>query len=244
MLPTEQFWNDLLIFFANITSFAMVIPVVTSLIFRRYWNKPLRIVSFYFLIILLLNLFEGIFIWLCFEYKEIIAPFRDYWEIDNTIFLQIFFYLNNFIFLSIFYSIIFPSKGVSKIIFYLGYCLGVIAIFNYFFVIGYKRLGVLNPSINALFIFSIPLVYLWYSQLHSLRIPLKKNPYFWITLGLVLPNLIGLFLNFSGDFLYIKDYSIYTQIHSIKNIFATIGQILISIGFAHSYYARFIKIAD
>lgn len=239
MSTSDIYWNDLLLFFARINIFSMLIPISCALIYKKYWNKPIKVIFGYCLITFLFNVGESSFIWACGVYSHIIVPYLKMWNISNTIFLQIFFYWKNFLLLSLFYSIIYP-KNNKRVYLYIGILLTVLVTINHMFLEGFREIGVINPTSNAIFIVVLPLIYLWVSQKESLRIPLSKNPYMWISLGLFLPNLIGLFLYISGDYLYKIDFALYSQLHTMKNGFDIIGQILIAIGFMHSYFSRVI----
>ena len=240
----ESYWNEVFIYISRITFFSGIfILLLIVLRFRMNWNKPLKVFFYYYILTLVLNsLVQGI-IWLTGIYVDFFSPILEYWEITNTFFFQILFQLKNFILLSIFYHLIFPIKHYKKYILRIGQILSIIALVNYFFIVGYKKLGVFNPSANVIYSLLLPLIYLWYSQEYSLRIPLSKNPYFWFSIGLIIPNLIGAFIFFAGDYIHTDNFILYCQMYSLKNLFEILGQILIAIGFSRSYYTRFIKIA-
>lgn len=244
MLLQEIFWEDFFLLIGKITIFAMMIPIMVAIAKRKDWNTPIKIAFYYCLTTLVISMIVQSFIWLTGAYTELLLPFLDYWKIRNTFFLQILFYLKNFLILGLFYSYVFPLKKIKNHIFFLGKILAFFALINHMFIEGYLIHGVLNPSLNAIFVFIVPLIYLWFSQKHSIRIPFRKNPYFWISLGLFLPKIFGFFLYVSGNYISESNITLFYKLYSTKNLFEIIGQILIAIGFAHSYYARFIKIAE
>ena len=242
MSQLEIYWNDILMYSGRITTLFYFVPIISALLFAKYLNRPLKIFLLYSITTLLINFIEIGFIWATGAYTEVLLPYLEYWEIRNTFFLQILDYIKNFLFLGLFFSLVIPLDSIKIYFLRLGQILTIIALINYFFFVGYKEQGILNPSMNAIFIVIIPLIYMWKSQRISLRIPLKKNPYLWISLGLIIPNLLNLFLFFSGDYLSKLDFILFIKFSLLKNCFIVLGQILIAIGFAHSYYARFIKI--
>ena len=244
MTPIEEWWLRFFLYFGRITVGAMVVPVFVALWYRKNWNRPLTIAFLYCLATFGVNLIEQVFIWASDNYTELMVPYLQYWEIDNTFFLTILYYVKNFLLLGLFYSLIVQNKFLSQIIRNAGYLLALSATINHFFIEGYKAFGVFNPAIDAIFMFFLPLVYLWESQRSSLRIPLKKNPYLWFSLGIIVPNLVNLFLYLTGDYLYGSDVVLYSQLFSLKNGFEIIGQALISIGFINSYYVRFVSSDD
>ena len=239
--PLEIDWNDLLILFGKISSVAFFFPIIIALIYRNYWNKSIFMVFIFCSVTFILNFLEVGFIWLTGTYRKFFEPILTFWEIQDTTFLNITFIVKNFLLLSFFYSYIFPNEYFKKNIIRLGQFLTILVVINYIFIEGYKELGVFNPLLNSLFIIILPLIYLWYSQEYALRIPLGKNPYFWISIGLIIPNILSLFYYLSGDYINGADFILYCKFQIGKNLFEILGQILIAIGFYHSYYARFIK---
>ena len=241
MTPLEVSYNDFLILFGQITIITMIFPVVVALIFKSFWNRPLKVIFLYVFVSFVLNLLENIFIWATTNYYESIKPFLDYFELSNTIFFTILYYLKDFLLLGRFYSLIFPFVPLNRSIYKLGWILSVAVIINFLFIEGYQNFGTFNPGADAIFSLVLPLVYLWVSQQHSLRIPLRKNPYFWISLGLLFPKALSLFIFFTGDFLYQSDYILYVKILLIRNLFEIIGLALITIGFIYARYTRLIR---
>ena len=70
------------------------------------------------------------------------------------------------------------------------------------------------------------------------KVPLVKNTYFWISLGLIIPNLIGLFLHFTGKKIETTDKVLFVKLNMVHDLFQIVGFILIAVGF---YYARYTK---
>lgn len=244
MTPLENSWNDLLLLFGKVTTIAMLIPVVVALSRKALHNRPLRVIFWYCLLSFLINAFEHTLIWAVNTYTSFFRPALDYWEIEYFFFLTILYYLKDFLLLGLFYSLIFPIQPFNRFILWSGRILALAATINYLFIDGYNVFGVFNPLTDAVFIVALPLLYLWFSQQQSLRIPLKKSPYFWISLGLLLPNLLSLFLYFTGDYIHRTAFILYAKFSTIKNAFEIAGQILIAIGFLHARYARFIGLPD
>jgi len=237
----EEEWQDLMMFSSKMASFSILIPVVFGIKYKKYWNWPLYILFLYCILTFLFNWIELLFIWATGEYTSFFMPYLNDWKIYNTVFLQIFFVLKNLILLSIFYCSIFYIKKIKKLILFTGGFLSIIVTGNYFFYEGFRDFGVITPSINGIYIVLLPLFYLWFSQRDSIRISLKKSPYFWISLGLFIPNFIGLFFYFSGNFIQQNNFTLFSQTRIVKNLFEILGYILIAVGFSYSYYARFIR---
>ncbi len=237
----EKEWQDLFIFSRRMANFSVLIPIIIGIRYKKYWNWPLFILLLYCILTFSFNWLETLFIWATGAYKSFFTPYLNYWKVDNTVFLQIFYVLKNLILLSIFYCSIFYQKKIKKLILFTGGLLSIIVTGNYFFFEGFREFGVITPSINGIYVVLLPLFYLWFSQRDSIRIPLKKSPYFWISLGLFIPNFITLFLYFSGNFIFQNNFTLFNQARIVKNLFEILGYILIAIGFSYAYYARFIQ---
>lgn len=244
MSTIEQAWNDFFIQFGRITIATMIIPVIVALFYKKQWNRPLRVAFIYCLLTFGINLFEQVIIWLINNYTAFFLPYLKRWSIGNTFFLIILYYLKNYLVLGWFYSLIFPIVPFNRYIIWAGRTLALVAIINHCFIEGFRDLGVFNPIINSVFMTVLPLLYLWVSQKHSSRIPLKKNPYFWISLGLLVPKVVVFFQDLAGDYIYGSDFILYVKVQTAVNSLEILGQVLIAIGFVHSRYARFIELPD
>ena len=217
----------------------MILPIIVALRFRKHLNKPLYIMLGYFIMTFLINILEQLFIWSSGQYYQQLKPFLDYFAITNTHFLSIFYYLKDFLLLGWFFSLVIPK---AHTIIKSGSLLLALAVsINYFFIEGYQVFGVFNPNVNILYVLILPLWYLWASQKQTLRIPLQNNPYFWIAIGLFIPNLLALFLYFTGDYIYDTNFPLYAQLVSVKNTLEIIGFLMVCKGFSLSRFHRFIE---
>jgi hypothetical protein len=233
-------WEDIFVSFGVIANFFLVIPIIVALIKRKDWNLPLKLIFYYCLTGFLLNLFEHFLIWVSIHHYSWIKPFLELINTNNTHFLNILHYVKDFILLGWFFSLIFPLKTLGRKIWQSGIILTLAATLNHIFIEGYKDFGTFNPIADALFILTLPVLYLWFSQRQSVRIPLRRNPYLWISLGLIIPNVLALFLYLTGDYIYESEIVLYFKLFSLKNAFEMIGQLLITTGFLYARYARFI----
>ena len=237
----KVYWDEILKLFASVTVAAMVVPIIVALMFRRYWNRALLVAFWYYLATFLLSSLEQFIFWACPRYREACVQILEYWDINNTFFLSILFFTKDYILLGWFFKLIVPVKRIGNIIKWCSIIFVIASWINHCFIEGYKGFGIFNSGINAIYMVSLPLLYLWYSQKESLRIPLHKNPYFWISIGLLIPSLLTLFLYFSGNYILESDYKLYSILKSIENGFAIIGLVLVCIGFTRSRFARFIS---
>lgn len=238
MTQIELEYNNYFIFSAKITIATMIIPIVVGIINKDKLNKPIKVFLWYCIITFVLNIFEQVFIWTTMHYRDLMNPFLKKFDIKSTSFLQIFYYLKNFTLLGYFFYLIIKPKKLANYIKYTSIGLVILSIVNYVFVEGYNSFGVFNPTIDAIYCFVIPLIYMWYLYNTDTVVPINKNPFFWINVGLILTALIGLYLFFTQDKLEKTDLLLFFKIAMVKNLIMIIEQILEAIGF---YYARYTK---
>jgi len=235
------YWDGILKQGASITTGSMIFLIIVALMYKKHWNRALLIAFWYYLATFLLNVLEKLILWSCKQNLDVCVPILDYWGITNTHWLSIFYLIKNYVFLGWFYMLIFPDKKIGKIIKWASIFIATASVINYCFIEGYQGIGVFNPAADMFFIVSLPLLYLWYSQRESLRIPLKKNPYFWINMGILIPSLLGPFYYISGDHIYENDLKLFVILNTIKNGFEILGYVLVGIGFSKARYVRFVS---
>jgi hypothetical protein len=229
---------------AKFTVIISCIPILVALYQRKFLNKPLFAFLTYKILTLLVNVFEQFLIWYSSKYFETIEPYINYFEIQDTSFIGILFYVLVFIFIGKFYRILLGVKNNGKTVIWISYLLLLSSLVNYFFIEGYRVYGKFNPAVTAIFMFGVPVYYLFYLFKSNLALPIRQNPYFWLSLGVILPNLIGVFLFFVGDVVHKEDYQLFTILSSFKNAFLILGHILIAIGFWNAPYAKYITLPD
>lgn len=232
--------NDILVFFGQITIVVMIIPIVTAIVYWKNLDRKLKIFFLFCCVTLFLSGTEIFLIWNVKKYyQEFWKPILDYWNIENTNFFAILFYLRDFILLGWFFSKVLRPLKIALWIKLISVILAILSIVNYVFIEGYLEPGIFNPTADAMFCFIIPMIGIWYVYCSDIKIEMNKNPVFWICLGLILPNLLSLFLYFTSDYLQAEDFSLYVNFMLIKNFFEIIGIILLTIGFTRAYYMRF-----
>ncbi len=215
-----------------------VVPLIMGLIKWKYLNKPLKIFWCFLLISLCLYFLEPLFIWTVEKHWDFWKPIIERIPITDTNFLRYPYQINNFLLLGWFlHSILLPGKW-AKWLRILSFGLAIAVSIHYFFLQGYTLAGGPSSTASALYCFAVPLLSMWYLYNQDSKVPLVRNPYFWINLGLIIPNLLGLFLYFAGDVIYQENYPLFAQLTIAKNSIEMIAQVLTAIGF---YYARNVK---
>lgn len=229
---------------AKITVLLCFIPIVVAIYRRKFLNEALLVFFTYKALSLSVNLFEQFIVWYSGEYFKTIEPYMNYFDIHDTSFIGIFFYVLTFIFVGKFYRILLGTSKHGKTIQWISYVLLFIAVVNYFFIEGYRVYGKFNPAAAAIFAFGTAVYYLSHLFRSNLALPIRHNPYFWLSLGVIVPNLIGVFLFLVGDVVHKEDYNLFVVFSSFKNGFLVIGQILMAIGFWNAPYAKYITLPD
>jgi hypothetical protein len=236
----EADYTKLFLLFGNITTAAILIPVMLAIWHWRYLNIPLKIIFWYRVFAITFNLLEQVFVTWVRAYRDISVPLLNEWNIHDTNFLTILYHLNTVFMVGWFYSLLLPSKPYGILVKRVSIGLLIGILINYLFIEGFRVYGIFNPNATAVFTFSIAAFYLFYVYTSHLMLPVGKNPYFWISAGLVIPYLIGFYLFIIGNFTHEEDYGLFVAISIIKNGFMIIGQIFIAIGFRHARYARYL----
>ena len=198
---TNDELNLLLSSLGKIGLIVMVLPIIVSIWQKKYLNKPLKVFLWYQVFVVLFNLLEQVLLWYITNYDEAAEPWLDYWEIADANFLSILYQLNNFFWLGWFYYLLTLSKygiWIKRI----AALLFSSVLVNYLFLDEYHGSGKFNPAATTIFTFGVAFFYLWYLYRTQLAVPLKKNPYFWMTLALIIPYLASFFHFLVGDLSY------------------------------------------
>ena len=234
--------NELIV--ARITIAISTIPILIALYRKSYLNKALWVFFTYKALALAVNLGEQFFIVYATKYYQSLAPYLNYFAIKDTNFITILYHVLVFVFIGKYFKVLLGKTTPGMIISWSSYALLLAVLINYLFIEGYNVYGKFNHAAVAIFIFGSCTYYLYHLYRSNLALPVVNNPYFWIGIGIILPNLIGVFLFLIGDSLHKENYHLFTVLTSFKNIFLIIGHILIAIGFWNAPYARFVALPD
>ncbi|MBL7783229.1 MAG: hypothetical protein JNM22_18510 [Saprospiraceae bacterium] len=236
----KEYFGQLLQLFVKGVTIISFLPLVVGIIKRSYFNKALKVYWLFLLVSLLLYALEPAFIWMVKRDLDFWIPVLKACSISDTNFLRYTFHINNFTLLGWFLYLILKPRSVTMALTtrWLSIALLIAVTINYFFIQGYNVAGGFNSTVSALYCFTLPLLSMWFIFNHESRVPLGHNPYFWINLGLIIPNILGIFLYFAGDILSREDYVLYARLNIAKYLIEMLAQILTAIGF---YYAKNVK---
>lgn len=225
--------------FGKVVTGTMLIPIAVGLWQWKYLSKALRIFFVYVCVTFGLFLLEHAFYYFAVTYYTDLKPFLDYWAIQDVNFLSILFQLDDLILLAWFYYLLFPPKQADRIL-WVTIGLIILVVINYRYIEGYHVFGSVNYTVVAIFVTGVAFGYLYRLYRSQLTLPLTKNPYFWMSLALIIPQLIGLFLLLIGDISHEENYALFITMSLTKNVFLLVSQLLMAVGFWRARYARYV----
>ena len=222
----------------QIAALVMILPILFAIVNLRYLNKALKLMFWFSLIRLIVSISVQIIIWCVNKYKDFFIPILKFLDINSLDCMSIFAHLNYFGILGWYFYLVMENRNIKSLVKGISISLFIAALVNYLFIEGYKVQSVFNSTVANIFCFVLPMIHLWYLYNQDSKVPISKNPYNWVSLGLVIPNLLGLITSLFGKKLEETDLTLYLQIEIAYSILQIIGYILITIGF---YYARYTK---
>lgn len=224
--------------FGKITIGTLLIPISIAFWYYRVLLRPLKFFLTFLVTIFCLEMLVQFFIWYATYYYEQIKDILIYWNISDTNFLGIFFHLASIYFLGNFYRLIIEEK-IRKKILLVTYGLMIAIIINYLFIEGYNTYGVFAPNVVNVFLICLSVLHLYLVSSQS-TFPVKRNPYYWISVAILISNLAGIMLNFIGDVTYEENYALFIVMTTGNNFFSIIRYLLFGIAFYHASYAKYL----
>jgi hypothetical protein len=236
-------YNLLRIYAAQIATGAMLVPLVMALFRRKKLNKALNIYFYFCLVTFLLDLAEITFIWSTGYYSDFFIPILNAYHIKNTNFLRVFFEVKNFIFLGWYFNIILPTVRQKKVALYVSVILIFSAVINYCFIQGMHTSSGFNSISSIIWSTILPLLSMWYEFNRDSLILLKRNPYFWINLGLIIMGVLSVFFYLVSDKLDATDpNNLLAKLSIAKNGIYILSLCFVTIGFYHARYTKYLPL--
>jgi hypothetical protein len=230
MNQQELFYNNLLIYSGYLPTFIWLLPAILLFMKRKTINYSQKNLLQFCIWIFTFNVLVLLLIWSINNYLDFWKPILKYWSIENMLFTRILFHLNCFIFLGLCYFSLIPIKFLNSQKILLISLICILSMVHYFFVDGYQGYGTYGQNMYHIFIISITLTYLYFLFTKRLKYNLTNQPFFWISLGLLLPNAINLIFQFTAQSLYNDDFILYCKSYIITNIIEFISIGLIGLG--------------
>jgi hypothetical protein len=228
----------LFMLYAKIVIATMIIPIIVATARFAQLNRSLKIFWGYLSLDFLVAFAAQLFIWATKAYKDFFKPILEKLNIHDTNFISIFNYLTTFLLLGWYFHNVFESKRMQLLVKIITIILFFSTILEGFVWHDFREFSSINATIYTVFCLFMPSLHLWFVYNKMTIAPLSKNPYFWLNLGLILPNIIGLFLDIIGNQLFLTDKTLFYEIFIAKYYFVILAQLLYAVGF---YFARYTK---
>jgi hypothetical protein len=232
--------NEILSLMGKIAVVAAILPILFGIINFRLLNKALKVLFWFCVIRLSVIVAIQIIVWAVNNYTDFFRPILTKLDIGSMDFMSVFAHLNNLIMLGIYFSIVIFDEKTRWGIKVLSIGLSLSVIINYLFIEGYKTQSLYNSTISNIFCFVLPCIHLWFIYGQSTKVPLYKNAYFWISLGILLPNLLGLIASFFGKKLDETDLTLFFMLDIGYCVLQIIGYLIIAFGFYFARYTRYL----
>jgi branched-subunit amino acid transport protein AzlD len=229
----------------------MVFSVSLVLLFYCYVNRELlqKTISNFFWFCYFLGIYTIISLFSIdvlftsrYTWVKEVAPFlsNNFGIIDGN-FTSPLNYLIKFIFLSLFFRDLFQHPLKKRFFQYLMYALVVFELVQVFVFKSYQGYDSLSSTVKNVFLLGGTGLFM-YKLYHtdSQGISLYKNPYFWLTLGLMLPALAEIFLEFIFTKLYQTDLLSFYKLYLVRNASQIVGFTLLIVGVWQAKYLRFL----
>lgn len=177
-----------------------------------------------------------------YQFVTIIFPFlQNQFGIQDFNFTGPFNYLIKFIFLGLFFRDLCKNRQEKYFFQYLIYVMVLFELVQVFVFKSYQGYDSLSSTLKNIFILGGTGLFTYkLYRTSSNGISLQKNPYFWITLGLMLPALAEIFLEFIFTKLYQTDLLSFYKLYLIRNASQISGFTLLVIGFWQAKFLRFL----
>ena len=232
---------------------ALFILVLKVLIWSFVWTKQEYLSSyptkwFTFLIGCLasLALIEWVLVEYIFHdsfpyYKTHIMPFMEAHNVDHMTFLNPIHYFVRFAFIGLLFRDLTKDKNWKTFFGYAVLGLILFELVQVFIFKSYQGYDSVSPTVKNIFVLGGAGLMLYRIYIHpNVSITLHKNLYFWICLGLLLPALAELFLEFIFTKLYQTDTISFYRWYLVRNASQILGLILLMIGIGQVKFLRFL----
>ena len=241
MLSEIIYYNNILALLPYIASFFCLLPIIIGFYNKKIIVNELIIILKYLKFSLLIMFVLIIYNYVTANYFIDCEPTLSWLKVTSSNFFSIFSFFTTFYFFSQFFSQLIPNSKLKKLILYGSWILFLITFIDYFWFTGYDNYSSVSQCIMAFYGLILPATHLWYIYREDSKVPLNRNPYFWIALGLMLPNTMTIWLELYGTRLYEADFALFCQVNIGNIVFYCIGMLLIARGFYFARYAQYLQ---
>jgi hypothetical protein len=236
-------YKQMYIYTGQLATAAMLIPLLMALFSWQQLNKALTVYFYYCLVTFLLDLSEATFVWSVKHNKDFFVPIFNAYHIKNTNFLRICFNIKNFIFVGLYFRTVLPRVWQKIWVWRVSLSLLFICLINYCFIQGINFAAGFNGVVDIIWSLILPLVAMWYEFNRDSLVPLKRNPYFWINLGLIIMGVLSLFFYLVTLKLQATDpNNLLAKLAIAKNGVYLLSLGFVTVGFYHARYTKYLPL--
>ncbi len=166
------------------------------------------------------------FIYLVKNYTEYFMPFLKRFEISNTFFISPLYYINELVFISLFFYQILKDKYPQ--IFLIGCLLAILEIINTLFFEGYKEAQFWGSLVYILNNIILSILYIYNFNTQKLNQIPTKHSYYLIALAILIFYLLSLFIYLLTKFIFDDFTIIYYQLSIFRMSVQFLGYLVMS----------------
>ncbi|MCU0326279.1 MAG: hypothetical protein MUF45_13640 [Spirosomaceae bacterium] len=222
---TEEQAYKILSVFAYLLILSRGILLLTTLnVFRQ--SRAIKALFWYALIAFIIAIGEMTFIYLVKNYTEYFMPFLKRFEISNTFFISPLYYINELVFISLFFYQILKDKYPQ--IFLIGCLLAILEIINTLFFEGYKEAQFWGSLVYILNNIILSILYIYNFNTQKLNQIPTKHSYYLIALAILIFYLLSLFIYLLTKFIFDDFTIIYYQLSIFRMSVQFLGYLVMS----------------
>lgn len=195
----------------------------------KFVSKILKPLFYWSLFAFIIALFEVSFISLVNSFPDFFVPYLNRFEIDDTFFISPFYFLNEVLFLGIFFSQICGERA-KKIILITSISLFVLEVFNSLFWEGYKDAQKMGSFCDSVFIIILSLLFFQRHFISKIKNPLSSDALNLIIWGFFSISTFSILILFFSDRLFDDFPALFYQISIGRMIIEILGLMLIAFG--------------
>lgn len=229
----------------------IVHTITFVMLFYCYYNREslVKYIPYFFWFIYFLGLYSllewflhDVLLSAKYQFYKTIGPFlENNFGIVGLEFTSPLSYLIKFILLSLLFKDAFEAKRYKIFFQYALWVLLLFELVQVFIFKSYQGYDSLSSTVKNFYILGgsgFLLFHIYKNK--TIGLPLTKNSYFWICLGLILPVLTEILVEFIFSKLYRTDLSKFFEVYLYRNACEIVGFTLLIIGIWQAKYLRFL----
>lgn len=223
--------SQLLLLFGKIGTAIMAIPLIVSIIRWKYMKEwPLKWLFYYFLWLVILNIFSISFVDIATKYYSVVGPYLMKLNIYNTFFLEPLFYLVDIICIGFFCAGIHPNIKTAQTIKKVVWALVFFTVLNTVFGEGYENFQIVGSLAVKGFLLFMAIIILRKVFNSNFNRAVYSIPYFWIAVSLIIGVCGAGLIDSLSNSMYSDSEVVFYQAHVAVDIFYDISYLCMARG--------------